>query len=338
MIKSKVETKVSLILAHYNREDLVLDTLNSIKNQTFHDFECLIMDDCSTDSSPELLKNFCLNDSRFKYYRSDKNSRKYTSYNRGIKLAQSDYLIFIDNDDIFDNNYIAELYNAITANNSDMAVCNYNIWHCDTDEIIQPKLHGDAVNGGLRRKDDYIKKTWYLMFPPQVWTKIFRKDIIVDNDIRFVDVAREGNLFIHKYQYYCENIYVVDKYLVNYRLFSDINKHSSGGDYYDRTDVLYEMIGFKKKISEQKQIEAWNKYLTKFIYDIYTYRRNRVHTEERDFTADEKVEFGDIINLARIEPESLPRGMLEDIGWHKTAVKIRSFSQLKTKLRSLLRV
>lgn len=267
-IESKI--KVSVVLAHYNREEIILETLNSLSNQTFKDFECLIIDDQSTDNSPAIIKDFCRKDSRFKYIRNDYNSGKCFSFNFGIERSKGEFIVFVDNDDIFNPHYLMKLYESISSSNADMAVCNYNIWYCDSGEIIKSTLHQDAVNGGLKKKVSYISKEWYLMFPPQVWTKIFRRSIITDNGIVFENVAREGNLFIHKYLYFCSSVAVISEELVDYRLYSDMSKHGSGGDYYLRSDMLYKALEFRNKFitHKLKQRAAWDLYMVKFIVDI----------------------------------------------------------------------
>lgn len=268
MTESK--TKVSIVVAQYNREDIVLDTLRSIQQQTFTKFECIVIDDRSTDNSRDKILEFCSIDTRFKYYENSHNSGKCESYNRGIHIASGEYIVFIDNDDIFDKSFLYKLYDSIDINKTDMATCNYGIWSCDTDEIVYPKFHVDSVDGGIKSRDDFINKEWYIMFPPQVWTKIFRRKIIIENKLRFLDIPREGNYFIHTYQYFCRSVSVVNEYLVKYRQFSDLSRHSSGANYYDRTDLLYKIAEFKKEyIKNYEQRRAWDAYVIKFINEIY---------------------------------------------------------------------
>jgi glycosyltransferase involved in cell wall biosynthesis len=94
--------KVSIIMATYNRAHYILQSLQSIQSQTFHDWECLIIDDGGTDSTQDILETILKQDSRFKFYirTSDYQKGLPGSRNYGLDLAKGDYIIFFDDDDI----------------------------------------------------------------------------------------------------------------------------------------------------------------------------------------------------------------------------------------------
>ncbi len=96
------EPQISIILATYNRSHLIEETLDSILNQSYKNWECLIIDDSSTDNTIEILRPYLLKDSRFKYYVRTKDHKKGLpgSRNQGLELAKGDYIIFFDDDDI----------------------------------------------------------------------------------------------------------------------------------------------------------------------------------------------------------------------------------------------
>lgn len=97
-----MKPKVTIIIATYNREKYFLETLLSIQNQTFLDWECLIIDDGSTDKTVEIIASFLGQDSRFHYYLRSEFYSKGTSgcRNYGLDLAKGDFIIFFDDDDI----------------------------------------------------------------------------------------------------------------------------------------------------------------------------------------------------------------------------------------------
>ncbi len=94
--------QVSIIMATYNRAHLIGETLDSILNQSFEDWECLIIDDGSTDNTKEILRPYLLKDLRLNYYERTKNHKKGLpgGRNQGLELAKGDYIIFFDDDDI----------------------------------------------------------------------------------------------------------------------------------------------------------------------------------------------------------------------------------------------
>ncbi|MFV8372618.1 glycosyltransferase family 2 protein [Flavobacterium sp. LB2P74] len=97
-----MKPKVTIIIATFNREKYFLETLLSILNQTFADWECLIVDDGSTDKTVEIIRPLLEQESRFHYYLRPESYKKGTSgcRNYGLDLAKGEYVIFFDDDDI----------------------------------------------------------------------------------------------------------------------------------------------------------------------------------------------------------------------------------------------
>ncbi|MFT5251345.1 MAG: glycosyltransferase involved in cell wall biosynthesis [Flavobacteriales bacterium] len=97
-----MKPKVTIIIATYNREHYFMETLLSIQNQTFLDWECLIIDDGSTDKTVKIIEPILMQEHRFQYYMRPESYKKGTSgcRNYGLDLAQGDYIIFFDDDDI----------------------------------------------------------------------------------------------------------------------------------------------------------------------------------------------------------------------------------------------
>ena len=97
-----MKKKVTIIMATYNRSHFILESLLSIQNQTYSEFECLIIDDGGTDNTLEVITPVLNKDSRFKFLKRPENYTKGLPgcRNYGIDLAQGDYIIFFDDDDI----------------------------------------------------------------------------------------------------------------------------------------------------------------------------------------------------------------------------------------------
>ena len=93
---------VTIIMSTFNRSHFILETLLSIQNQTYSEFECLIIDDGGTDNTLEVITPILNKDLRFKFLKRTDNYKKGLPgcRNYGIDLAQGDYIIFFDDDDI----------------------------------------------------------------------------------------------------------------------------------------------------------------------------------------------------------------------------------------------
>ena len=93
------EPLVSVIIPTYNRGRLILDSINSVLNQTYKNIELIVVDDCSTDNTEEILKS--INDSRIKYVKLEKNSGACIARNKGIELSTGEFIAFNDSDDLW---------------------------------------------------------------------------------------------------------------------------------------------------------------------------------------------------------------------------------------------
>ncbi len=95
---------ISIVTPLYNSEAFIAETIESVISQTYSDWELLIIDDCSTDYSKEIVEQYCLSNSRIKYFRTEISSGSPTlPRNIGIGLAQGDFIAFLDSDDVWES-------------------------------------------------------------------------------------------------------------------------------------------------------------------------------------------------------------------------------------------
>jgi glycosyltransferase involved in cell wall biosynthesis len=95
-----MSTKVSVIVATYNYGAFMAEALRSVETQTFRDWECIVIDDASTDDTSSIVQAFVERDARFKYERLDQNSGVSVARNRGFALAAGEYIQLLDADDV----------------------------------------------------------------------------------------------------------------------------------------------------------------------------------------------------------------------------------------------
>lgn len=119
-----VSTKVSIVIPNYNRALLISDTLDSVLAQTYTNWECLIVDDGSTDESVKVIEKYTDKDSRFKMIQRPSNHPKGANAcrNIGLKAAQGDYLIFFDSDDLMMAHHVEAKLNFVIEKDLDYAV------------------------------------------------------------------------------------------------------------------------------------------------------------------------------------------------------------------------
>ncbi|MCX6188609.1 MAG: glycosyltransferase [Bacteroidetes bacterium] len=134
-----ITPKISVLMPVYNCRPFIEESVNSILNQTFADFEFLIIDDCSTDGTYEFLQS--LTDARIKLIRKEENSGISESLNMGIDLARGEYIARMDGDDISLVTRFEEQFQ-IMSMNSEMVVCGSWLKILGTEKVYQnPETH-----------------------------------------------------------------------------------------------------------------------------------------------------------------------------------------------------
>jgi len=106
-----MEKKVSVVIPTFNRKEKLIRAINSVLNQTYQDFEIIIIDDCSKDKTFGVVKK--IDDDRIIYSRNKKNLGGSASRNRGVSMAKGEYVAFLDDDDLWMPNKLEEQMSVI---------------------------------------------------------------------------------------------------------------------------------------------------------------------------------------------------------------------------------
>lgn len=96
-----IEDLVSIVTPLYNSEKFIEETIKSVLKQTYNSWEMIIVDDCSTDLGPDIVKKYSEKDSRIKYIKMDKNSGAAQCRNKAIELSKGEFVAFLDSDDLW---------------------------------------------------------------------------------------------------------------------------------------------------------------------------------------------------------------------------------------------
>ena len=124
--------KISIIIPTHNRFEQLSELINSIYNQTYQNFEIILIDDVSNDKTSEVYSNYY--DKRLKYYRNYENLGSGLNRQKGYNLSHGDYIIFCDDDDYFiDNSYFIDLIR-IFENEEINVICSESYTHYETED------------------------------------------------------------------------------------------------------------------------------------------------------------------------------------------------------------
>ncbi len=116
--------EISVIVPMHNAQKFIINCVNSVLNQSFTDFELLLVNDGSTDETLKICTQLSQKDSRIKIINKE-NGGVQTAIIKGIENAKSDYCAFIDADDEFRNEFLKKLFNSARKSNADIAFCGY---------------------------------------------------------------------------------------------------------------------------------------------------------------------------------------------------------------------
>ena len=164
---------VSVIMPVYNTKDFVWEAIESILNQTFEEFEFIIVDDWSTDGSYEICEEYAKKDKRIRLYKNEKNSWVAYTKNRLIELSTTDYLASQDSDDVSTQNRLKLQYKFLEEHKEYAVVWWDNIiideewkviWHRSySDDIRNVILKKSPVSHPttMMRKSDFLSVWWY---------------------------------------------------------------------------------------------------------------------------------------------------------------------------------
>lgn len=232
---------VSIIIPAYNCEKYIGKCIEDIVNQSYKNIEVIIINDGSLDKTEKIINKYIELDDRIKYFKQE-NSGPSVARNNGIEKSTGKYLIFIDADDNVCKFYVEKLLNEIINKNYDIACCGY----IDRSKYGIVKLN-DFWNG-----NDELDKQEFLSCVCNgvggvLWSKIFKRDIIIKNNIRMnADIFMcEDLIFILEYCKYGNRFGAINENLYYYNRMNENSISSNIGINY-----LDNYISLINKITE----------------------------------------------------------------------------------------
>jgi len=177
---------ISIIIPNYNKEQFIAETIQSVKSQTYKNWECLIIDDCSTDNSICVINENIKNDFRFKLIVNKINKGGSSSRNIGLQEANGDYIIFLDSDDLLLRTCLENRIIYISKNkNLDFAVFNMGTFY---NKINDSKYMWNDFSGNHLKRFLSHSLPWHTMM--LIWKKkvLLKLNGFQEDFIRLQDV------------------------------------------------------------------------------------------------------------------------------------------------------
>lgn len=238
---------ISIVIPVYNAEKYLEQCLNSITNQTYKNFEVILVNDGSIDHSESICMDFVKVDTRFKYF-TKVNGGASSARNLGLDNAQGKYITFIDADDWVDENHLEVLINNIKENNSDMAVSS--IKKFDNVSRFEFRVYSnqekDLLNYNKLNREEFLVILPKLINASNSYkitvSKLFKKELVTD--IRFDEsiVYGEDLEFFFKIYNNISSISYVDEVTYVYRLHNESTSSKFNQQYAEQELLIYKKI------------------------------------------------------------------------------------------------
>jgi glycosyltransferase involved in cell wall biosynthesis len=215
---------LSIIVPFYNEEKYLSQCIQSIIDQTFRDFELLLIDDGSTDNSYAICEKYFYEDRRIKLFHK-KNSGLVNSRKYGVRMAKGEFIGFVDADDWIDKDMFQSLLEYEDKSNADIICSGLFRQFGDKDSLIV----NNTIKEGIYQKEDLIKFVYPKMIydgtyfhmgvRPNVVNKLFKREKLCNiiNSISDSIVCGEDAAITYSYLSNVDSAYLINKAWYHYR-------------------------------------------------------------------------------------------------------------------------
>jgi glycosyltransferase involved in cell wall biosynthesis len=248
---------ITVIVPVYNVEKYVLKCLQSIQNQTFQNFEAIIVDDGSTDGSGAICDQFVQTDSRFVVIHQA-NQGLSAARNTGLDAAKGEFLMFVDSDDFIHPQMMEILYQCCVEHNAEIAICKYSYIEEGEKADIQPidrtAYHATVVSGRESCARIYTETVCETVIS---WNKLYRRDSF--ETMRFpVGKIHEDEFVTYQILYEAERVAYVEAVLYYYlqRSGSIMLQPQYGSEHMVLLEMAKESIRFYLSKDDEKLAAA----------------------------------------------------------------------------------
>ena len=241
--------KVSIIVALYNKDKYIKKCIKSLLNQTLKDIEIIVVNDCSTDKSLDIVKSF--DDKRIKVINNKKNKGIGITRNIGVSKATGEYIGFVDADDYVEKDMYEKYYNYAKEHNLDLLTSDYfkiinnekKYFKVDNFEITNIEKNNNIIN--------------LINYGP--CNKLFKRDLIVNNNIMFSETTKfEDVIFVAKAIRYSKNIGYLNEAYYNYVIHSLSETTTVDKRTFDIFEVLDNVNDIYSNLYGTKELEYFN--------------------------------------------------------------------------------
>jgi glycosyltransferase involved in cell wall biosynthesis len=199
--QQKMQPLISIIIPVYNAEQYLHRCVDSILAQTYKNLEIILVNDGSKDNSGKICDEYAELDNRVRVIHKQ-NGGAASTRNAGLDVANGEYIAFIDSDDSIIPDMYDTLYNRISKSNADIAICGFVMIYPDFQRIIE------VPNEKFYKIEELFYDWLYYYYQTLLsvpWNKLYKKQLIIENNIRFPNRDCEDTWFVTDCLNKCDN-------------------------------------------------------------------------------------------------------------------------------------
>lgn len=265
--------KVSVIVPVYNVEQYLRECLDSLICQTLEDIEIICVDDCSTDRSLQILEEYAKKDKRIIIQKHQKNKGLSASRNTALSVVKSAYVMNCDSDDLFVPEMCEKMYQAISKNDVDLAICGIKVFYeTEVPEGVKKsdKLYYSIKNNGIQNVTDKL----ILNINASFCNKIVSTDLIKKHQISFPEGLNYEDAYFHfAYMPWVKKVCFIDENLYQYRrransiMCETFRGKAHAEDHLEIAFALYKYY-LKHKILDKKYELFWTVFCSFYWFAV----------------------------------------------------------------------
>ena len=221
--KIKFKPKVSVVVPVYNVENYLGECLDSILKQSLKEIEVVCVDDGSSDTSLEILKEYAKKDNRITVMKQA-NLHAGVARNAGLAVAKGEYLSFLDSDDFFEPDMLAEMTRIAEKDDSDVVICGFDFYdNVEKQYKKSNEYQKKHIEASPFRPEDF-KNELYFIAAPNPWTKLFKSSFVTKHQIFFENCKSCNDItFVNTALSLSSKISLTNSAFIHYRINSGIN-------------------------------------------------------------------------------------------------------------------
>ena len=270
--------KISIIIPVYNTEKDIERCIKSVIAQDFQDYEIIICDDASQDSSLKIIEEYKKKDRRIKLITHEKNRGLSVSRNDGIDAAVGEYIIFLDSDDYIEEGMLATVYNRIKNVRADILYFGYREYEGDTQETIKYNSH-ETIYPRTETGQEFFRRAINSgNICVTSWSAIYRRKFLIENDIIFKpNLIHEDNLFYYEVLMKADSVTSIEDYCYDYIRRNNsltLSQKNLQNKIWSLCAIIHRILSLNNKNNNKESKYCTNEYVATLTRQLINYYKS----------------------------------------------------------------